>query len=80
MNRIKNLDYFRKSEHAQPTRIGGLISILSILVRHVCRLLKAKSFLNFGSDYCLVGDGGVFGVQQSCRAQGHGSQDGHGAR
>lgn len=31
MNRIKNLDYFRKSEHNQATRIGGVISIACII-------------------------------------------------
>lgn len=38
MKRIKNLDYFRKSEHNLATRIGGVISVacLTTMVWLVC--------------------------------------------
>jgi len=33
MKRIKNFDYFRKNDQSKATRVGGLISILSLTVR-----------------------------------------------
>jgi len=32
MKRIKNLDYFRKTEHEKATRSGGIISLLCFAV------------------------------------------------
>jgi len=33
LNRIKNIDYFRKEgDHAKATRTGGIVSILSLVV------------------------------------------------
>ena len=45
MKKIKNFDYFRKTEHAKATRMGGFVSILCFCVRQILGIILVYNVL-----------------------------------